>query len=78
MRDGDVTTGLLQLPTARQEAGAARRQELELRFCVLLNEERRAQQVVQQCHDEMMKIQGALEELARTPDAPQGQVGGGA
>jgi hypothetical protein len=56
-----------------------RQEELEARFCALLNEKLRHEEAVRGLHDEMMRVQGALAELTRLPDAPKtaGEVGGG-
>jgi hypothetical protein len=58
--------GLLDL---RLAAKVDRKQELEAKFCQLLNEKLKYEQAVKNCEAEMFRIQGALAEVDR-PDPP--------
>jgi hypothetical protein len=63
--------GLLDL---RQAAKADRKQELEARFCALLNTKLQHEQAAKNCEADMFRVQGALAELDR-PDPPRPGIG---
>ena len=46
--------------------------ELEQHFATLHLEKARHEELARQLHDELMRIQGAVAELERLPDHPQG------
>lgn len=59
---------------------AARIRDLEGQFCVVLNDKLRAESMARQCADELLRVQGAIQELRRLlPDQsglPLAGVGG--
>lgn len=51
---------------------AARRKELEITFCALLNDKLGHENAAKAAHDEMLRVQGELRCLDAIPDGPQG------